>query len=122
MGDRTADLLDKAADVLTERGWHRGGWLPLGRDVDVNTCNVCVLAAINVAAGASPWRDFEEENTDTFDAAIALAEHLGHEPMEDHEDIAEVIGNQWNDDQTRTAEDVITALREAAAAERGRTS
>lgn len=111
-----AELLDKAAAVIEQRGWHQGGYMPSFSDADPLTCPVCVLAAINVAAGHDPDEGFEFAD-DRQDAAIALADYLGlGESLDNYEveGIENVIGNDWNDQTATSAEQVTTALREAA--------
>ena len=118
--NRVADALETAADVLKKRGWFRTGCVPAHTTVNLDTCEVCVLAAINVATGARPTADFTDDRLN-FQAANALADFLGYGWLEDHNEIIDVIGDGWNDSRGG-AEHVITALRGAAAAERGRTN
>lgn len=112
----TAEILLKAADVIEIRGWHQGGYMPSFSDVDTATCPVCVLAALNVAAGAVPDEGFDAAS-DRQDAAFALADFLGlGGEVDSHEvdGIETVIGNEWNDETATSAEQVTTALRECA--------
>jgi hypothetical protein len=88
-----ADILDKAADLLAKPGvWGRAGG---------QGGSHCAATAIGKC---SDYRD---------QAAInCLAKHLGVESMR-----REIW--RWNDDPSRTLDDVLTALREAAAKARG---
>lgn len=113
----TPEILTKAAEVIEERGWYQGGFMPSLTDMDPADLPVCVLAAINVAADHDPDEGFGPAG-DRQDAALALAEHLGlRAALDDFEEegIENVIGNDWNDRPERTAEQVTAALRECAA-------
>lgn len=105
MADLIPDILMKAAEVIETRGWHQGYYMPAG--TSRATCPVCVLGAINVAAGYPPDGS-PDERTDVAgpaeDATKALIEHLGG-----------LHADTWNDALGRTAEQVTTALRECAA-------
>lgn len=114
----TARILRKAADVIETRGWNQGGYMPSFSGVDPRTCPVCVLAAINVAAGREPYEDFT--SGDSLLAALVLADFLGlglGNDVESHEEggIENVVGNDWNDCTATSAEQVTKALRECAA-------
>lgn len=115
---KTSEILDKAADVIEQRGWWRGDYRPglaelkrLG--VTEAACPVCLLGGLNVAVGNSPSEPiYRESNPDAFAAARALADHLGV-PITTS---ATSLGDDWNDQQT--AEEVVRELRAAAASER----
>lgn len=110
------DLLDKAAGVIEVRGWHQGGYMPdLVADRDTNP--VCVLAAINVACGQDPVTDLYGASVDdaAIRAAAAFADHLGLGLLYSPIDVVDQVGETWNDEDGRTAEQVTTALRECAA-------
>ena len=107
-----AEILDKAADVITQRGWWQGGFVPKGTS-DLGSCPVCPLAAINVAAGGDPRRCIDAwPDTLAFAAASALATYLG---CPEDEPLATCVGEHWNDDPARTKEQVLAALRGCAA-------
>ncbi|HEY1243263.1 MAG TPA: hypothetical protein VGF29_00395 [Hyphomicrobiaceae bacterium] len=108
----TSEILFKAADVIVQRGWWNKGWMPDGENP--RTCPVCVLAAINVAAGRNPDAGIYLDPA-AEDAALALAIHLGEEA--DEFSVTEIVGETWNDGTCETAEQAISALREAAQAE-----
>lgn len=111
------ELLDDAATVLTERGWYQGGYVPGGRNVDLSTCPVCVLAAINVAADYAPDADIYDDAPDVrVETALAFARHLGLADQLKDEMVAVVVGEEWNDKQARDAEQVAAELRACAAA------
>lgn len=100
----TADTLDEAADIIERNGWTQGDYhRPDGskppRDWPVDT-----TGALNLALGAdTPSHDIQPDSS----AEVALMRYLG---------IEYVPG--WNDAEGRTVEEVIAALRGAAAAER----
>lgn len=106
-----ADVLRKAIDVLEERGWHQGDYTV---DWDKDDGPVCAAGAIGVACGVP-----------SFDAACSLAasfpleafaKFLGPDPMvqtrEEYRAIDTVAG--FNDDPSRSYEDVVLALKHAA--------
>lgn len=106
----TAEILNKAADVIEERGWHKGDFVS-SVGFDGSGC-VCVLGAINVAVGEVPYAVFEIGDRDErTDAARVLAEYLGLVLRDG--DVTEV-GDRWNDAEGRTKDEVVAALREAA--------
>jgi hypothetical protein len=112
---KNSEILDAAAAVIDVRGWHQGGFVPsLAPVAELDTCPVCVLGAITVACGNDP-EDFSQGNP--IRAASALAEWLSL-PDRDAEDLEVVVGDRWNDDPIRTADQVTRALRAAAASER----
>lgn len=117
-----AEILNKAAEVIETRGWHQGGYMPYGDDT--STCPVCVLAAINIAAGHHPETDFEighPTGDPARQAAEEFADHLGIGEQLQYYSVTEVIGEQWNDHDASSAEQVIAELR-ATAAEIGQPS
>lgn len=105
----TAEILNKAADVIEERGWYQG----LSQDPDGT--GVCALGAICVAVGLDPHALAELGEGDDaaaragVEAADALEDWLG----------LDLPVTQWNDEYVDTAEQVVTALREAAKAAEG---
>ena len=108
------EILDGAAVVLIERGWHQGDYIPRGGDP--KTCPCCVIAAMNVAAGKPPDDVLDYDlNPDVYTAAEALAEWLD---LDADDGLTEVLGEGWNDDPSMTAERAIHGLRRCAAAER----
>lgn len=116
---KTSEILDQAADVIEQRGWWRGDYMPdlnelQLRDVTVDSCPVCLLGGLNVAVGNAPDEPiYREANSAAFAAASAFADHLGI-PLTVS---ATSLGDDWNDRQ-RSAEDVVRELRAAAASER----
>jgi hypothetical protein len=115
-----AAILLKAANVIKMRGWWQNGFIPDDAEryrIDLDTCPVCVLAAINVAADHAPDDIYDPDDEDErTDAAIALAKHLDlTDAIRDGDALVYAIGDQWNDKVAESAEQVITALRECAA-------
>ena len=90
-----AEVLSKARDVLAERGWHQG-------DLEGEDGSVCVLAAMEVA-----WHGSGVPFVVLSNAVEAV--------------IPTHLVSVWNDDPSRTYEDVILALKQAEelAVERG---
>lgn len=122
------DLLDSAAEILTRRGLHRGGYRP-DRAYEPNTgalwdtCPVDVMAAISIAADENRASG---PSMNTLPALVALAEHLGFNlaPFDaDWESLAgAVVGmlGDWNDRVVQSVEVAAAAVRGAASGERRR--
>lgn len=106
-----ADVLERAADVIVERGWYRGNYYSDPDSID--TCSVCAQGAIHVATVGtpSPARANDELLRETaverLHAQRALGRYVGCSIPE------------WNDMKAESADEVITALRECAASLRG---
>lgn len=114
------ETYEKAADVLEERGWWRHGYVPAeveetGEGLD--TCPVCVLAALNVALGHAPDSAVMLGESDVYEAGLAFANHLGVTPypLTAGDDVSWFLGDQWNDRQVAGVEQVTGALRGYAA-------
>lgn len=114
----TAEILTKAIPVIKTRGWHRGDWTDALTDEDLDTCRVCILAAVNVAAGRLPDAMFNDYD-DRAGAVWALVDHLGlSDRLGDDDEISEAvyaIGDYWNDEVATSAEQVISVLSACAA-------
>lgn len=110
-------ILHGAAAVIRARGWTQEDWVePTPDEHDEETCGVCILAAINIAAGQDPSATLTGA---ALDAAMVLAEYLGlahllADVVNVHEAFVDVIGNGWNDTPDRTEDEVVHALRQAA--------
>ena len=97
-----AEVLSKARDVLAEKGWCQG------RLVDEGA--VCLAGGVKVAAG------FHLDDIHWLDAPVMRGVFVA---------LAAAIGSDsvvtWNDDPSRTYEDVVLALKQAEelAVERG---
>lgn len=96
-----AEILERAAQILEERGWTQGRY---GADsIDIITAGPhCAIGAIATAYGDS-------DKYLRSEAELVLAEFLGLE----YGDV-----EPWNDEEGRTAGEVIAALRAAAEANR----
>lgn len=121
-----AATLRVAATIIDLGGWHQGGymrrWEIPARDA---VYPVCVMGAIAQACGLPPtaWHE-DPQDTDAAlahslmkEAVVALGVHVGvfrpdEVPFE--EDVPTRLGDGWNDDPVRTADQVIRALRDAA--------
>ncbi len=102
------EILSKAANVIDERGWHQGSLAGPG---DPETCSLCGLGAIYVAA------DDVVTGLTGVHAADQFADWLhinGYAPPSDSDNPIDVIGS-WNDQLDMTAVKVTTALRDCAA-------
>ena len=95
----TADILEKAAEVLEIRGWTQNTY----EDAEGQ---VCAVGAIRVVAwGHSRW-----SGTGAIDyqvagmAQAAMSAHLG----------VRDLAIEWNDSPERTKEEVIDAFKHAA--------
>lgn len=96
------DLLDKAADVIIERGWHQGDYQKPGGEA------VCAMGALFAAAARSPRTaglNTADPRSAAAVAATCLKRHLGIESSLP----------AWNDSPGRTEDEVLAALRECAA-------
>jgi hypothetical protein len=96
-----ADVLDRAADVIVERGHHKRNYVGLDG-------SVCAVGAIRVAIAGGPVSPLRIDQFDTYRSAQAWASDVVGSPI-----------SRWNDAPERTAGEVIAALREAARRERG---
>lgn len=97
--DETADILERAADLLQFGGWIQGA-LRLFRE-DGQIIGRCALGGITDAMTAEQQGDFLVGD----DAVIALQNYLGYE--------TDLI-SAWNDNSNQTAEHVIDTLRHCA--------
>jgi hypothetical protein len=113
-----SEILTRAAVILTERGWTQGDWSnPTGTD---QPCSVCILAALNLAAGRDADDRINGLVADAADAVAAILglDHLVADAIDLHDTFVDVLGAGWNDDHGRTANEVIRVLRAAAVSER----
>jgi len=115
MSAETAAILDRAADVIERNGLHKGSFCVMGQDLPKALRNraCCARGAINLAANGSNPHSL---STIGEEAHTALCTYLDINGNVD-QSVAD-----WNDDEERTAADVIAALRGAAQAERERAS
>jgi len=105
VSNETADVLDEAANIIERNGWTQGDYHRPDGSKSPRDCPVDTTGALNLALGAdTPSHDIRPDSP----AEVALMRYLG---------IEYVPG--WNDEEGRTVEEVIAALRGAAAAERG---
>lgn len=81
----------RAIEVLEERGWHQGGY-------EGAKGKVCLIGAINVVLTGDATND-----DDLADVPLALMRATGA-----------LRPSTWNDDPSRTYEDVVLALKRAA--------
>lgn len=105
-------LLRKAADIIEERGLHKGSFVDRAA-ADEATCAPCTLGALLIAAGAEIRANANSGNFYLWPTAARFARvdstlnyleqfvHTQHLP-------------DWNDEPDRTKEDVVRTLRAAA--------
>jgi hypothetical protein len=107
----TADVLDRAADLILQKGWTQEVHArDESGDSDFVTADsavcFCALGAISAAYGSDP------SDETGVDAQFHLRKVLP----------AYASIPDWNDDPVRTKDEVVAKLREAAALTRGATS
>jgi hypothetical protein len=106
----TANVLDRAADLIEEHGWGKGfeTW-----DTKAGE-GLCIEGAILEALGATS--DFPNTYlANTCAAGLAVREYLKMGPMS----FANALWH-WNDVNAESQEQVVSVLRGAAAAERAK--
>jgi hypothetical protein len=106
------EILTKAADYIGEHGHHKGGFTHRGA--------VCARGAINAVlyGDADNCGDDYRAGYDgaADEVAQALADYIGVEAAQTESDIHFVLAiGRWNDEPTRTAEEVMAAMRACAA-------
>lgn len=97
MAETLAELLDQAADVVVERGFHQG-WFCANDD---GSGPVCIRGALSVAATGSA---LPQGWTKLLDEAISLLD----------EACDATLIERWNDTTGRTADEVVELLRATA--------
>ncbi|MEU3052242.1 DUF6197 family protein [Streptomyces griseus] len=109
MAEDVSENLLAAADQISAHGWHQGALHPVEAYPnegipDMTTAPACAMGAI-----------FAQSSDSTTGAAAIehLRESLGLPGMESWEGPKHPVA-AWNDDPSRTAEDVILALKRAA--------
>lgn len=109
---KTSEVLNKAADLIEERGWGQGPrtWTTEGAEL-------CLEGAIAAAMGKNANRSprFENgiwpEDIQTCPAGAAVRDHL---------EWTHAYLCMWNDKTERTADEVIEVLRACAVIEAAR--
>ena len=115
---RPQRLLDRAADILEERGWRKTDW---------GTADgpVCAWGAISEAATGKPeyaWSAIPPADRDGYEGALRLMagriDHpsiaLGAPDSLDRESRCEVLGDQiagWQDEDEVQLADVLAVMR-----------
>lgn len=97
-----------AGEIITERGLYKGDYAPDGTALDLATCPIDILAALNIAAGGGPDGELAR---DALNAACALADRLGLDP---HASLIDSLGG-WNDRADQTADAVAETCQKVAA-------
>lgn len=102
---KTSEILNKAADLIEQRGWGKGPGTWSG---DRLCLEGGLMAAMGVSANHTPDFHF-------CPAHRAVSDYLGRDL---HEDAERHLGVwSWNDEPARTANEVIEVLRAAAVIE-----
>jgi hypothetical protein len=102
----TADILEKAAEVLETRGWCQYTY-------EAPSGEVCAIGAVRTAVWGAPLlmcvsREIVQEDYSKANGALkALADHVNFQYWPE-------IGAFWNDAPGRTKEEVIDAFKHAA--------
>lgn len=104
-----ADVLDKAAEIIARNGWMQDDFYDFTQSQvwgkEPKDCRVCAYGAIHIALTGMPQPP-EEDGPDPDEAAYALLDFIGVEGRD--------LGS-WNDQNGRTAEEVVQAMRGTAA-------
>lgn len=120
----TSEVLNRAADLIQERGWVSGpeGWpdsyLPANSPL-------CIEGGLLAAQGlTSRAATSEESGLRTCPAYVAVMAHLATDDRwrcsSDWVESGNALAYEWNDAPGRTAAEVIEVLRAAAAIEQAR--
>lgn len=107
-----AEVLRLAAQIVETNGLHQGWFVDddqVRTGLDLSTCRVCAMGAINLALGLRP----DASSHMTSDLATLLGRTLGLVPQP----LEGMPGSitMWNDMDGRGADEVRDALLEAAA-------
>ncbi len=108
----TSEVLNRAADLIEERGWVRGEGWP-GQEVygGADNTQLCLEGAIMAALGIDMTATLGGELRECL-AYQAVHRHLELDPMRRL--------YTWNDHPSRTAGEVVEVLRAAAVIEAAR--
>ena len=115
-GLTVSETLYRAADLIEERGWTRGGednphpWGPDGSEA------VCLEGALAAATGLMSTWDTPLSAFYKCPAHNAVCAYLERNPSPQSSPIVDALW-QWNDDPGRTASEVIEVLRACAVIE-----
>ncbi|MEU3052239.1 DUF6197 family protein [Streptomyces griseus] len=113
--DPVTELLGKAIEVLERDGWHQGAYCSKGAGrfgADFYAYgpddggSVCALGALNRANSGNAWAVHRDPD-------VSLVRTQAHQRLSD-----EIGGGvpDWNDNPSRTYEDVILTFKKAMAA------
>lgn len=116
---KTSEVLDLAADEVQRHGWVQGpgGWWGPNHP-DRAGLGYCVEGALMGAMGCD-WGQTEIEELATCPAYQAMVAYVGADQCVEF-DGADPSLWIWNDSAPQSAEEVVIALRAAAAVERTR--
>jgi hypothetical protein len=106
---KTSEVLNRAADLIEERGWTTGeGW----PEADPEVTALCLEGGIMAAQGMTLSN---QAGLFTCPAYRAVRDYLDWQPK-----IGQTYLFQWNDRPNRTAAEVIEVLRACALIEQAR--
>lgn len=109
----TSDILNKAADLIEQRGWRRSEW-----GLDSDTAPLCVEGAICAAMGLTNHGEIDRQSCPAY---VAVKTHLGARCRNDVvPDAADAEVWAWNDTVAESAAEVIEVLRATALIEAAR--
>ena len=105
-----ADILRRAADIISERGWCQGKFARGygGKEIDwmsPHACSFCAVGAIYRAICDYSFMDSANGGVYADKVSQTLYRHLGG---------AGITVAEWNDDKGQTAENVVSKMRECA--------
>lgn len=118
---KPSEILDKAADQIDRRGWVQDDWWEADTPTHWTDCKVCAGGGINAAAGWAPDFDGYDRLGAEHPAAravIAFADRVAPDRESPAVDWAMALIIRWNDEEGRTATEVVRELRAVAASER----
>lgn len=95
---KTADILDRAAQIIEIRGWTQGAAMN-------EQGNVCSVGAMDLV---------QDEGSCTFSELVKAIADFGQYMFDCDGSVASAKIAKWNDEYHRTQEDVVTAMRTCA--------
>lgn len=117
---KLAEIYLKAADIIRTNGHYKGAYFEPSPESAVGIlptpaeCRVCIAGALSIAISGNPTPDrdggSERKQYDVIAGRLADLMHIEGDPL--LEPVGRLAG--WNDADDRTADDVISALEQAA--------
>jgi hypothetical protein len=117
-GDTRAQVLRDAALYLQRHGWHQGDFYATTTNTATPTPPACTDGAVRCALFGGPTTAISQDQLRALERVLGVLAGYIHQFVYDNPDRPvdppHLIVSDWNDDDARTADDVITTLREAA--------